>query len=113
MVEVERRGQAEAAWPQHPEGRATKRAQNAIGRSGRRLAEVVEGEGGAGDGSEGQGQEGAFVVVAGDAVGADGGAAGAAMDDGPFPAAADLDGDGLHGLGAGAAAVAGRFVEVA
>lgn len=53
------------------------------------------------------------MVVAGDAVGAEYAAATAAVDDGPFAVATDFDGDGFHGLSAGAGAVAGLLVEVA
>lgn len=53
------------------------------------------------------------MVVAGDAVGFDGAAAGAAVDDGPFTVASDLDRDGFHGGFAVAGSVAGLVVDVA
>ena len=80
-------------------------------------SEVVERERGAGDGAEGEGEEGAFGVVAGDAVGFDCGAGFAAVDDGPFAArvvgiASHFDGDGDHDTLAGAGAIARRVVDV-
>ena len=59
--------------------------------------EHVDGEWRVGDGFEREDEEGEFAVVAGDAVGAEGCAAGAAVDDGPFAVFADGDGHGLHG----------------
>ncbi len=52
------------------------------------------------------------MVIAGDAVGAQYVAAGAAMDEGPLAVVADRDADRLHGLGAGAASVAGLLIDV-
>lgn len=52
------------------------------------------------------------MVIAGDAVGAQCAATGAAMDEGPLAVVADGDADRLHGLGAGAAAVAGFLIDV-
>lgn len=73
--------------------------------------------------SEGQRQQGSFGVVAGDAVGFEGVAGGAAVDDGPFAGAeagargvvvvaSDFEGDGGHGGFAGVGAVAWGFVDV-
>ena len=80
-------------------------------------SEVVEGERGAGDGAEGEGEEGAFGVVACDAVGLDCAAGLAAVDEGPFAAcvvdvASHFDGDGDHEALAGAGAIARRVVDV-
>lgn len=74
--------------------------------------QVVEREGRAGDGTQGQGEQRALEVVAGDAVGLEHAAARAAVDDRPFAAPTDLDGDGLHRFSAGAAAVAGLVVKM-
>ena len=73
----------------------------------------VERKGGVGDGAEDEGEEGELAVVAGDAVGAEGAAAGAVVDEGPLAVAADLDGDGLEGFAARIAAVAGLIIDVA
>ena len=75
-------------------------------------SQVVYRERGLGEGAEGEGQKRQLVVVAGDAVGAQRAAAGAAMDEGPLAIIADRDADRLHGLGAGAAAVAGLLIDV-
>lgn len=52
------------------------------------------------------------MVIAGDAVRAQRAATGAAMDEGPLAVIADRDADRLHGLSAGAAAVAGLLIDV-
>lgn len=67
----------------------------------------------AGEGPQGQGEECEFVVVARDAVGAQGVATRAPVDDRPLSISADLDADGLHRGAAGAAPVAGLIVDMA
>lgn len=78
------------------------------------LAGVVERERGPRERAEHEREEGAFGVVAGDAVGLDDAAGGAAVDDGPLAARAftDLDGDGVHGRTARAGAVARAVIDV-
>lgn len=60
-----------------------------------------------------QREQGQFQVIPRDAVGATGAAAGEAGAQDPCAGLADSDGDGLHGLAAGAAAVTGFFIQVA
>lgn len=74
--------------------------------------QVIKGEGRACEGPEGELEEGELLVVAGDAVGAEGVAGGAAVDEAPFAVVACVDGDGFHGSAAGGLSVADGLVDV-
>jgi len=65
------------------------------------------------DWTHGQGGQDELVVVAGYSVGLEGSAAGAAVDDGPFSAVADPNGDGFHVAVAVGLSVAGGVVKMA
>jgi len=77
------------------------------------LGDTFEREGWLADWAHGQGGQDELVVVSCYSVGFEGSAASAAVDDGPFTAVADPNGDGFHVAVAFGLAVAGDVVEVA